>query len=179
MNPANGTTTIVAGATILQAHDLVLSFGETQPFAERTSRWKGRNRCVMGRVDQVVDTAALPGRILVRTPVRSNSMVNDWIPARRERSRLRRDRFGFVFQFGQLVQSSRRGERCSAFAAWWMHRGEASVKPQLVRTARPRGLERQRAGEMSGGQSNGGFSSWLVAILTCSSLTNRQGHSTR
>jgi len=40
MNPANGTTTIVAGATILQAHDLVLSFGETQPFAERTSRWK-------------------------------------------------------------------------------------------------------------------------------------------
>ena len=37
-----------------------------------------------------------------------------------ERSRLRRDRFGFVFQFGQLVpELDRRGERRAAAVARW------------------------------------------------------------
>ena len=52
-----------------------------------------------------VDPAALPGRHpACPTPARSGSTAGGSTrSARRERSALRRDRFGFVFQFGQLV----------------------------------------------------------------------------
>jgi putative ABC transport system ATP-binding protein len=69
--------------------------------------------------------------------------------------RLRRDRFGFVFQFGQLVPELTAEENVALpLLLGGMHRGEA------LREARSWferldlvGLERQRAGEMSGGQS--------------------------
>ena len=75
--------------------------------------------------------------------------------ARSERCRLRRDRFGFVFQFGQLVPEltaeenvalplllggTRRKEALRA-ARSWFERLELD------------GMERHRTGEMSGGQA--------------------------
>jgi putative ABC transport system ATP-binding protein len=72
-----------------------------------------------------------------------------------ERSALRRDRFGFVFQFGQLVpeltaeenvalplllNGVRRGEARPAARAWFDRLGLD-------------GLERRRCGELSGGQA--------------------------
>jgi len=72
-----------------------------------------------------------------------------------ERSRLRRDRFGFVFQFGQLVPelsaeenvalplllSGTRRDEALQEARSWFERLEL------------RGMERHRSGELSGGQS--------------------------
>ena len=72
-----------------------------------------------------------------------------------ERSRLRRDRFGFVFQFGQLVPELTAEENVALpLLLGGTHRDEA------LREARSwferldlEGMERHRTGEMSGGQS--------------------------
>ena len=73
-----------------------------------------------------------------------------------ERSRLRRDRFGFVFQFGQLVPGARprrRTSRCRSCSA-----ARAAKRPSRERGAwferlELDGMERHRTGEMSGGQA--------------------------
>ena len=72
-----------------------------------------------------------------------------------KRTRLRRDRFGFVFQFGQLVPELTAEENVALpLLLAGKHRDEA------IRAARAwfarldlEGLERHRTGEMSGGQS--------------------------
>ena len=72
-----------------------------------------------------------------------------------ERSRLRRERFGFVFQFGQLVPELTVEENVALpLLLAGVRRGAA------VRTARTwlgrlglDGLERRRSGELSGGQA--------------------------
>ena len=72
-----------------------------------------------------------------------------------ERSRLRRDRFGFVFQSGQLVPELTAEENVALpLLLGGTHRDEA------LRAARGwferldlQGMERHRTGEMSGGQS--------------------------
>jgi putative ABC transport system ATP-binding protein len=72
-----------------------------------------------------------------------------------ERSKLRRDRFGFVFQFGQLVPELTAEENVALpLLLGGIRRAEA------LRDARSwferlelDGLERHRAGEMSGGQA--------------------------
>jgi putative ABC transport system ATP-binding protein len=72
-----------------------------------------------------------------------------------QRSRLRRDRFGFVFQFGQLVPELTAEENVALpLLLGGTHREEA------LRAARSwferldlEGMERHRTGEMSGGQS--------------------------
>ncbi|MET7395219.1 ABC transporter ATP-binding protein [Dactylosporangium sp. NPDC005572] len=72
-----------------------------------------------------------------------------------ERSVLRRDRFGFVFQFGQLVPELTAEEN----VALPLLLGGAK-RPAALREARPwferlglAGLERRRSGELSGGQA--------------------------
>ena len=73
----------------------------------------------------------------------------------KQRSSLRRDRFGFVFQFGQLVPELTAEENARARP---LLLGElAARRPCACRTWFERlqldGLERHRAGEMSGGQA--------------------------
>ena len=73
-----------------------------------------------------------------------------------ERSRLRRTAFGFVFQFGQLVpELAGDRERRAAAAAQRRRPGTGGgASRRLVPAARAwTGLERRRAGEMSGGQA--------------------------
>jgi putative ABC transport system ATP-binding protein len=75
--------------------------------------------------------------------------------AERDRSALRRDRFGFVFQFGQLVPELTAEENV-ALPLLLSGRSRSEALPQ-ARTWFPRleldGLERRRSGELSGGQA--------------------------
>ena len=73
----------------------------------------------------------------------------------KERSALRRDRFGFVFQFGQLVPELTAEENVALPLLLGGVRREEALR--VARTWFERlqldGLERHRSGEMSGGQA--------------------------
>jgi putative ABC transport system ATP-binding protein len=72
-----------------------------------------------------------------------------------ERSALRRDRFGFVFQFGQLVPELTAEENVALpLLLGGTRRNEALASARgWFERLRLNGLERHRAGEMSGGQA--------------------------
>ena len=158
MNPANGTSTIVVGDTVLQARDLVLSFGETPALrGANLSVKRGEIVAVMGPSGSGKSTLlhCLAG---ILTP----SAGEVHFDGRRldtmreaERSKLRRDRFGFVFQFGQLVPELMAEENVALpLLLAGMHRAEALQEARSwFERLDLRGLERQRTGEMSGGQS--------------------------
>ena len=158
MNTPNGSALIPPGGTIIEAQDLVLSFGETPALRDASlSVQRGEIVAVMGPSGSGKSTLLLClAGILVPA---SGRVIFDGqrIDALREepRSRLRRDRFGFVFQFGQLVPeltaeenvalplllSGMRRQQAMTRARTWFSRLELD------------GLESHRAGEMSGGQA--------------------------
>jgi putative ABC transport system ATP-binding protein len=72
-----------------------------------------------------------------------------------ERSKLRRDRFGFVFQFGQLVPELTAEENVALpLLLGGMRRQEALAEARRwFARLDLEGMERHRTGEMSGGQS--------------------------
>ena len=72
-----------------------------------------------------------------------------------ERSALRRDRFGFVFQFGQLVPELTAEENVALPLLLGGTRREEALRTARTWFERLQldGLERHRAGEMSGGQA--------------------------
>jgi putative ABC transport system ATP-binding protein len=72
-----------------------------------------------------------------------------------ERSRLRRTEFGFVFQFGQLIPELSAIENIALpLLLNGTHRGAAEqLAADWFERLDLRGLERRRAGEMSGGQA--------------------------
>src|SRR5271163_1458089 len=158
MNPPNGTSTIVAEGTILAAHDLVLSFGETPALrGANFSVKRGEVVAVMGPSGSGKSTLLhclagilVPGEGEVWFGGRRLDSLSD-----ERRSALRRDRFGFVFQSGQLVpeltaeenvalplllSGTRRGPAMTAARKWF---------PALGLD----GLESRRSGELSGGQA--------------------------
>ncbi len=158
MKSANGSSVVVAGGTILEARDLVLSFGETPALRGASlSVQRGEILAVMGPSGSGKSTLlhCLAG-ILVPD---SGEVCFDGqrLDTMREgeRSQFRRDRFGFVFQFGQLVPELTAEENVALpLLLGGMRREEA------LRTARSwferlalQGMERHRTGEMSGGQS--------------------------
>jgi putative ABC transport system ATP-binding protein len=72
-----------------------------------------------------------------------------------ERSELRRDRFGFVFQFGQLVPELTAEENIALPLLLSGHRRAAALaeaRPWFARLGLD-GLGRRRSGELSGGQA--------------------------
>jgi putative ABC transport system ATP-binding protein len=158
MNPTNGFCAIVAGDTILEARDLVLSFGETPALrGASVSVKKGEVVAVMGPSGSGKSTLlhCLAGILVPDSgEVHFDGQRLDTM-REAERSRLRRDRFGFVFQFGQLVPELTAEENVALpLLLGGAHREEA------LQTARGwferldlKGMERHRTGEMSGGQS--------------------------
>jgi putative ABC transport system ATP-binding protein len=72
-----------------------------------------------------------------------------------DRSRLRRDRFGFVFQFGQLVPELTAEENVALPLLLGGIRREEALRTARTWFTRLEldGLERHRTGEMSGGQA--------------------------
>ena len=158
MNPTSGTATVVAGNTILQGHDLVLSFGETPALRGANLSVKpGEIVAVMGPSGSGKSTLlhCLAGILVPGAgEVYFDSQRLDTM-REAERSRLRRDRFGFVFQFGQLVPELTAEENVALpLLIGGMRREEALREARLwFERLELGGLERQRTGEMSGGQS--------------------------
>ncbi len=158
MNTPNGSALIPPGGTIIEAQDLVLSFGETPALRDASlSMQRGETVAVMGPSGSGKSTLlhCLAG-ILVPA---SGRVIFDGqrIDALREeqRSRLRRDRFGFVFQFGQLVPELRAEENVALpLLLGGMRRQQALTRARSwFARLELDGLEGHRAGEMSGGQA--------------------------
>jgi putative ABC transport system ATP-binding protein len=158
MTAANGSPVVTAGGAIIEGRDLVLSFGETPAL-------RGASVCVQpGEIVAVMGPSGSGKSTLLHCL--AGILVPDFgevhfggqrldTMREAERSKLRRDRFGFVFQFGQLVPELTAEENVALpLLLGGTHRDEA------LREARSwferldlEGMERHRTGEMSGGQS--------------------------
>ncbi|WP_433618183.1 ABC transporter ATP-binding protein [Dactylosporangium sp. CA-139114] len=145
-------------SAVIEARDIELSFGETQALRGASfDAGPGEIVAVMGPSGSGKTTLlhCLAG-ILVPSAgeVRFDGQRIDGLNEHR-RSTLRRERFGFVFQFGQLVPEltveenvalplllggSRRGDALREARGWLDRIGLA-------------GLEGRRSGELSGGQA--------------------------
>ena len=158
MTLAHISAALTSEGIVNEGRDLVMSFGETPALRGASlSVRRGEIVAVMGPSGSGKSTLlhCLAG-ILVPS---SGSVFFDGarIDTLREseRSKLRRDRFGFVFQFGQLVPELTALENVALpLLLGGMHRQEA------LREARGwferldlGGMEQHRGGEMSGGQS--------------------------
>ena len=158
MNELNGISSSQVGDVILEAHDLTLSFGETPALrGASVSVKKGEVLAMMGPSGSGKSTLlhCLAG-ILVPDfgEVYFDGQRIDTM-RETERSRLRRDCFGFVFQFGQLVPELTAEENVALPLLLGGKRREEALR--VARSWFERldleGLERHRTGEMSGGQS--------------------------
>jgi putative ABC transport system ATP-binding protein len=154
----NGISSSQVGDVILEARDLTLSFGKTPALrGASVSVKRGEVLAVMGPSGSGKSTLlhCLAG-ILVPDfgEVYFDGQRVDTM-RETERSRLRRDRFGFVFQFGQLVPELTAEENVALPLLLGGTRREEALR--VARSWFERldleGLERHRTGEMSGGQS--------------------------
>jgi putative ABC transport system ATP-binding protein len=158
MNPVNGSSVLQGASVVSEARDLVLSFGETPALRGASfSVKRGEIVAVMGPSGSGKSTLlhCLAG-ILVPD---SGEVYLDGerLDAMREgdRSRMRRERFGFVFQFGQLVPELTAEENVALPLLLGGTRREEALRVARLWFERLEldGLERHRAGEMSGGQA--------------------------
>jgi putative ABC transport system ATP-binding protein len=158
MTTANTSSGVEVGGVIIEAQGLVLSFGETLALRGASlSVDRGEILAVMGPSGSGKSTLlyCLAGILSPDAGV----VCFDGQPLgdmrEKDRSRLRRDRFGFVFQFGQLVPELTAEENVAMpLLLGGMPRGEAlgAAKGWFERLGLE-GMERHRTGEMSGGQS--------------------------
>jgi len=158
VNGANGSPAVQVGGTIVEGRDLVRSFGGTPALRGASlSVKRGEIVAVMGPSGSGKSTLlhCLAGILVPASgEVRFDGQRLDTM-REAKRSRLRRDRFGFVFQFGQLVPELTGEENVALpLLLGGTHRDEA------LRAARSwferlglEGMERHRTGEMSGGQA--------------------------
>jgi putative ABC transport system ATP-binding protein len=158
MTIANGSPVVTLAGAIIEGRDLVLSFGETPALRGASICVKrGEVVAVMGPSGSGKSTLlhCLAGILVPQSGEVCFGRQRLDTMREAERSRVRRDRFGFVFQFGQLVPEltaeenvalplllggTRRDEALRA-ARGWFERLDLE------------GMERHRTGEMSGGQS--------------------------
>jgi putative ABC transport system ATP-binding protein len=144
--------------SLIEARDIVLSFGQTPALRGASlSAVAGEILAIMGPSGSGKSTLmhCLAG---ILTP----DSGEVWFEGRRvdrlreqERSALRRDRFGFVFQFGQLVPELTAAENVTLPLLLGGTRRTQALKE--ARTWFERlgldGLEQRRSGELSGGQA--------------------------
>ena len=146
------------GTPLIEARDLVRSFGQTPALrGASVSVAAGEILAVMGPSGSGKSTLlhCLAG---ILTP--DSGQV--WFGGRRldamgddERSALRRGRFGFVFQFGQLVPELTAEENVALpllLGGTRRARALAAAQPWFGRLGLD-GLEQRRSGELSGGQA--------------------------
>lgn len=158
MTTSSGSSALETEGMIIEGCDLFVSFGETPALRGASlSARRGEIVAVMGPSGSGKSTLlyCLAGILVPRSgQVHFDGQRLDTMNEA-ERSRLRRDRFGFVFQFGQLVPELTAEENVALpLLLGGMRRDDA------VGTARSwferlelQGMERHRTGEMSGGQS--------------------------
>jgi putative ABC transport system ATP-binding protein len=158
MSDLSRSTPDQSGPSMIEARDIRFSFGETPALVGATVAVKrGEILAVMGPSGSGKSTLL---HCLAGILVPNSGEV--WFDGQRidvlreqDRSALRRDHFGFVFQFGQLVPEltavenvalplllagTRRGQALREAGAWFERLDIA-------------GMEQQRSGEMSGGQA--------------------------
>jgi putative ABC transport system ATP-binding protein len=143
---------------IIEARDIELSFGETPALRGASlSVAAGEILAVMGPSGSGKSTLlhCLAGILTPRSgEVHFDGRRIDTM-AEAERSALRRDRFGFVFQFGQLVPELTAEENVALPLLLGGIRRAAALKearPWFGRLGLD-GLEQRRSGELSGGQA--------------------------
>jgi putative ABC transport system ATP-binding protein len=158
MSSASVSDVMLRRGTVLEARDLALSFGETRALrGASVAVQRGEILAVMGPSGSGKSTLlhCLAG-ILVPD---SGDILLDGerldTMREKERSALRRDRFGFVFQFGQLVPELTAEENVALpLLLGGTHREKAlRVARNWFERLELDGLERHRSGEMSGGQA--------------------------
>ena len=131
----------IRGGCLIEARDMVLSFGQTPALrGASVSVAGGEILAVMGPSGSGKSTLlhCLAG---ILTP----DAGEVWFDGRRvdtmgetERSALRRDQFGFVFQFGQLVPELTAEENVALpLLLGGTRRARPSTGPGVVRAARP------------------------------------------
>lgn len=158
MKPNDDCSPAMVEGTVIEGRDLVLSFGETPALRGTGLAIKrGEIVAVMGPSGSGKSTLlhCLAGILVPDSGQVSFDGQRIDTMAEAKRSKLRRDRFGFVFQFGQLVPELTAEENVALpLLLSGAHRDDA------LREARGwferldlGGMERHRTGEMSGGQS--------------------------
>ncbi len=152
------TTPTVAAGRLIEAIDLVMSFGPTPALRGASiSVDAGEIVAVMGPSGSGKSTLLhclagilVPDRGEVHIDGKRIDTLNE-----NERSTLRRDRFGFVFQFGQLVPELTAAENVALpLLLAGMRRKEALTRAHnWFERLELDGLEQRRSGELSGGQA--------------------------
>ncbi|HEV3268846.1 MAG TPA: ABC transporter ATP-binding protein [Acidimicrobiales bacterium] len=145
-------------ATLIQAIDVAYDFGETPALrGANVSIREGEILAVMGPSGSGKSTLlhCLAGILVPKSgEIRFSGQRIDTMPED-ERSALRRDTFGFVFQFGQLVPELSSEENVALpLLLCGMRRNDAIVRArEWFERLGIGGLERRRSGELSGGQA--------------------------
>jgi putative ABC transport system ATP-binding protein len=158
VNDVNSSPVVQLGDTVLEARDLVISFGETPALrGASVSVRRGEVLAVMGPSGSGKSTLlhCLAGILVPDSgEVSFDGRRLDTL-REQERSKFRRDRFGFVFQFGQLVPELTAEENVALPLLLGGIRREEALRSARAWFERLEldGLERHRAGEMSGGQA--------------------------
>ncbi len=158
MTLANSPSVVALEGAIIEGRELVLSFGETPALrGSSLSVKRGEVVAVMGPSGSGKSTLlhCLAG-ILV--PDAGQVYFGDQrldTMSEAKRSRLRRDRFGFVFQFGQLVPELSAEENVALPLLLGSTRRDEALREARSWFERLdlQGTERHRTGEMSGGQA--------------------------
>jgi putative ABC transport system ATP-binding protein len=155
---ASDTTGAAPRGCLIEARDVVLSFGQTPALrGASVSVAAGEILAVMGPSGSGKSTLlhCLAG---ILTP----DAGEVWLEGRRidqlgetERSTLRRGRFGFVFQFGQLVPELTAEENIALplLLAGIRRRPALEQAREWLARLGLDGLEQRRSGELSGGQA--------------------------
>jgi putative ABC transport system ATP-binding protein len=155
---AKSSSGVDVGGVIIEARGLVLSFGETPALrGVSLSVERGEVLAVMGPSGSGKSTLlyCLAGILSPDAGVVCFDGQRLGDLREKDRSRLRRDRFGFVFQFGQLVPELTAEENVALpLLLGGMPRGESLTAARgWFERLGLEGMERHRTGEMSGGQS--------------------------
>jgi putative ABC transport system ATP-binding protein len=158
VSTAGGSDVMCVRDTVLTARDLVLSFGETPALRGASIAVTKREILAMMGPSGSGKSTLLHCLAGILVPDSGEIHVDGKrldTMSEKQGSSLRRDRFGFVFQFGQLVPELTAEENVALPLLLGGTPRQEALRAARTWFERLRldGLERHRSGEMSGGQA--------------------------